>query len=110
MPRGRASEIGDRTTNQNGYEQIKTEDGWIGLHVHVMQEHLGRKLGKSERVRFIDGDRKNCSLSNLEVFVLKSGSLQRRLAVVEENIREAMQERDDILLALKRAAEEASRS
>jgi hypothetical protein len=110
MPRGRASEVGDKTVNQNGYEQTKTEDGWVGTHILVMEESLGRRLGKHERVRFKDGDRTNFKLDNLELYVLKQGSLHRRLAVVEANIRELEAERDNILMTIKRSAEEASKS
>lgn len=101
MPRGKASEVGDRTVNQNGYEQIKTEDGWVGTHVHLMQKHLGRILAKHERVRFKDGDRTNLHIDNLEIYVLRSGSLQRKLAKVEANIQELEAERDWIIKQLK---------
>lgn len=106
MPRGKASEIGDRTVNANGYEQIKTEEGWIGLHVHVMQEHLGRQLSKTERVRFKDGDRTNFALDNLEIYILKGGSAQRRLAVVEDKIRELLAEKENLERFLKDKANE----
>jgi hypothetical protein len=94
MPRGTASEIGSKTVNRNGYEQVKTEDGWVGTHVLMMESTLGRKLKGSERVRFIDGDRSNLVIGNLEIYYLKSGSTRRKLAAVKDRIRELQAERD----------------
>ena len=37
------------------------------LHVHVMEEKLGRPLSKNEHVYHIDGDSKNYNLENLIV-------------------------------------------
>jgi hypothetical protein len=55
MPRGHRSQIGDRTVNRNGYEYIRTENGWIGSHIVVMEEHLGRRLEPNEFVTFVNG-------------------------------------------------------
>lgn len=93
MPRGQASDVGAKTVNKNGYEQIKTKDGWIGTHVFLMEEKLGRRLGSGERVRFIDGDRTNLCIDNLEVYYLKSGSLRRQLSSLDERIRELQAQR-----------------
>lgn len=93
MPRGSASELGTKTINQNGYEQTKTEDGWIGTHVLMMQEHLGRKLTANERVRFRDGDRRNLSFDNLELSYLRTGNYRRQLAALDERIRELQAQR-----------------
>lgn len=92
MPRGQPSEIGSKTINQNGYEQTKTEDGWIGSHILIMEEHLKRKLTKFERVKFIDGDRKNLTLENLELFIIKTGSTRKKIAQLEARIAELQAE------------------
>jgi hypothetical protein len=78
MPRGQASELGTETVNQNGYTQVKTERGWIPKHVLTMEEHLGRQLGKGERVRFKNGDRTNWSLDNLELYIVGTRSSSRK--------------------------------
>lgn len=53
MPRGKTSQPGTRTINKNGYAYIKTEDrGWVGEHILVMEEHLGRQLKAGEYVQF----------------------------------------------------------
>jgi hypothetical protein len=94
MPRGSASDIGTKTVNKNGYEQTKTEDGWVGSHILIMEAFLGRKLNASERVRFLDGDRSNLTLENLEVVYPQTGSLRRKLAALDERIRELQAQRD----------------
>lgn len=87
MPRGQASPVGTIMENKNGYKQIKTEnDGWIGLHVHIMQEHLGRKLGWGERVRFKDGNKSNCDLSNLEIALTQTGTQEKKIAGLRARI------------------------
>ena len=53
MPRGKVSQPGTRTINKNGYSYIKTEDrGWVGEHILVMEQHLGRQLEAGEYVQF----------------------------------------------------------
>lgn len=78
MPRGQASELGAVTVNKNGYTQVKTERGWIPQHVLTMEAHLGRQLGKGERVRFKNGDRTNWNLDNLELYVVGTTSTSRK--------------------------------
>jgi len=94
MARGQPAEIGTKTVNQNGYEQTKTEDGWVGTHVLIMEEHLKRKLTKYERVKFVDGDRKNLTLSNLELYIIKTGSTRKRIAHLTARIAELQAELD----------------
>ena len=67
MPRGKKAEIGDRTVNKNGYEYIRTESGWEGAHVVLMQEHLGRKLETYEYVAFKNGHRPPVTLDMIEL-------------------------------------------
>lgn len=57
MPRGKPSKPGTTTVNANGYEYTKTKDrGWVGTHILVMEEHLGRQLAPGEYVQFKDGN------------------------------------------------------
>lgn len=65
MPRGRQSEIGTVTVNANGYSQTKTEKGWIGTHVLILEKKLGRKLRPGERAIFKDNDRRNLDPDNI---------------------------------------------
>jgi hypothetical protein len=69
MPRGQASQVGDKTVNINGYEQTKTADrGWVASHVLVMEESLGRQLEPGEYVSFKTGTpRVPVELANLEL-------------------------------------------
>jgi len=58
----------------NGYKLIKCYDvthpnlypgGYVYEHRHVMEQHIGRYLEKSEKVHHIDGDITNNDISNL---------------------------------------------
>jgi beta-galactosidase GanA len=81
-PRTKAQQpVGTRTKNQNGYWNIKTEEGKWRLEHHVVAEKkLGRPLKKGERVSFADGDRENLDPSNLRVMQTYAGSDAKRLA------------------------------
>lgn len=92
MPRGRASDIGARTVNQNGYAIVKTEEGWVPEHVLNMEEHLGRKLGRGERVRFKDGNRSNTAIENLEITYINHASTHKRVAQLRARIADLQDE------------------
>lgn len=52
----------------NGYMAIRIDKHkYQLLHRYIMEQHLGRKLDKSEAVHHIDGNKKNNDLSNLEL-------------------------------------------
>jgi len=66
MPRGKISPPGSITINANGYSQTKIENGkWIGTHVLILEEKLGRKLRAGERALFKDGDKTNLDPDNI---------------------------------------------
>jgi len=68
MPRGKSSPLGTETTNANGYTQVKVANGkWIGKHVIIAQERLGRTLLPGERAIFKDGNKENLDPENIEV-------------------------------------------
>jgi hypothetical protein len=98
MPRGQAAEVGSTFVNKNGYEHTKTEDrGFIGTHILKMEEFLGRRLEKGEFVKFIDGDRSNLDLSNLELRTRGDRkSPQARLAELEARIEDLQAEADEL--------------
>jgi hypothetical protein len=107
MPRGQSSPLGSRTVNQNGYAQIKTEDGWVPEHVINMEKHLGRKLGKGEKVRFKDGDRSNTSIENLELTLTNYGTTAKRIAQLRaklEDIQAELRYHEEILAKAAEAA------
>lgn len=69
--RGSEAEIGTEVETQNGYINVKTEDGWRYKHAIIAEEKLGRPIEKGERVRFKDGNRRNFDPSNIEVYAVK---------------------------------------
>lgn len=101
MPRGQASEIGTERQQPNGYWVIRTETGWRFKH-HVVAEQtvLKRPLQPNESVRFRDGDQNNIHPDNLLVVTKGDTNLRKRLAVVQERIRELRVEEQEIIKKL----------
>jgi hypothetical protein len=80
VPRGKARPDGATYVSQNGYEYTKVDGKFTATHILRIEEHLGRKLLPSERVRFKDGNKQNLSIENLEVVIKGKASLQTQLA------------------------------
>jgi hypothetical protein len=72
--------IGERWVDSSGYVIIRLASNspyrgarpgqnysYIREHVKVMQDHVGRKLTKTEVVHHIDGDKTNNSIENLDL-------------------------------------------
>lgn len=49
------------------YKTIQVDKKQVRLHRFIMEQKLGRKLGKNECVHHIDGNKLNNSIDNLEV-------------------------------------------
>lgn len=97
MPRGTESKVGTRRTSPNGYLYEKTENrGWVLVHRLVAEEKLGRELRSDEFASFSDGDKTNFDPKNIIVQLRGQTSLRRRLAVIEDRLRELNAERDEI--------------
>jgi hypothetical protein len=87
--------LGTETVNQNGYTQVKTEDGWRAKHVLIAEKNLGRKIDPTkEMVRFDDGDRTNFSPENIKVIPKRKSGTRKRLAQLEAR-------RDDIIAEIE---------
>jgi len=98
MPRGEPAPVGATFVNQNGYHHTKTEDGWKATHVLNMETKLGRKLESNEFVKFVDGDRSNYDISNLELRVRGDRkSPEARIAAIDALIEELQAEKEDLL-------------
>ena len=100
MARGRKANIGDKRTAPNGYQYIRTVKGWELTHRLVIEEERGAPVGSDERVRFIDGNRTNLAPENLEVYTVKKGSVDKRIARLEVR-------KDDIMSELEELYREA---
>jgi hypothetical protein len=71
MTRGVIAQNGDTRISQNGYHYTRTPQGWALTHKLVAEEHLGRKLRHSERVRFKNRDRMDLRWENLSIIEKK---------------------------------------
>ncbi|WP_055477572.1 HNH endonuclease [Sphaerimonospora mesophila] len=60
-----------------GYIEIKTEKGWLREHVHVMEEHIGRRLLPGESVHHKNGIRDDNRIENLELWTRAQPAGQR---------------------------------
>lgn len=58
----------------NGYLKIKINGEWVMQHRGVMENTLGRPLGRHEHVHHINGRRDDNRPENLELWAIKKGS------------------------------------
>jgi hypothetical protein len=87
--------IGETKVSPNGYHYTYTQKGWGLTSRLMMQEHLGRELTPNERVYFVDGDKNNLKIDNLQIKITKS--LDDRLEYLNTQIRRLTEERDELL-------------
>ncbi len=111
MPRGQTSEVGEERVQQNGYVTVRTETGWRFKH-HVLAEELilRRPLQANEMVKFRDGDKTNLHPDNLLVALRGSSNARKRLAVVQERIRELKAEEVQLLDIIRGVATDSSKT
>jgi hypothetical protein len=105
MPRGRTSEVGSETRNALGYTQVKTEDrGWVGKHILMLEEKLGRRLRPGERAIFFDGNKENLDSDNIVLAEPRTArSIKARIAKLQAEI-------EDRQAVIKDLEEELERS
>jgi hypothetical protein len=94
VARGKQATIGDERTSQNGYQYVKTPQGWRLKHQIILEEKLGRPLAENERCRFNDGNRNNLDPDNLTVYRKASQTTGKRKAWLEAKIEELQAELD----------------
>lgn len=70
----RASKVGTVGRPSNGYDLIKTEDGWKSLGKYLYEKNIG-KVPKGHQVIFLDGNKENRDVSNLAVVPLSYQAL-----------------------------------
>jgi len=98
MPRGQRAKVGDKTTNQNGYEYTRTEErGWVGSHILLMEEHLGRELRPGEYVAFVGAN--HSPPLTLDMIELRQRgdfrtTAKARIAQIETRIEELQAEKE----------------
>lgn len=109
MGRGQTAEVGATRVAQNGYHYTKVpkEDGtgveWRLTHHITAEKMLGRPLKDGEMVKFKDKKFKRDPYNpdGIQVIKMRTSSLRRRKAHLEERIREMQAELKSINDKLK---------
>lgn len=76
-PHANTRKMWSRVLSPSGYITIKTPDGIIAEHRHMMQQALGRALVDGENVHHINGMRGDNSTQNLELWYSPQPAGQR---------------------------------
>ena len=63
----RSRPVGFERMTGKGYLEVKTASGFRRKHMHIMEEHIGRRLRHDEAVHHIDGNKLNNDISNLQL-------------------------------------------
>jgi DNA-directed RNA polymerase subunit L len=100
--RGSRSEVGDTRVAKNGYHYTKTEERWRLTHHILMEEKLGRPLKENERVVFVDNDRTNLDLDNLEVRIKTTSTLRKKEANLVARITELQAQLEEVRKQIQR--------
>jgi len=97
MPRGEKSPVGTVIINKNGYSQTKTEEGWKGTHIIILEEKLGRKLLAGERAKFVDGDKSNLHPDNIVLADPSNArSIHAKIAKLQAEVDDRLQRIKDL--------------
>ena len=96
MSRGKNVPDGTKRVAQNGYHYIKVDGTWRLEHHVIAEESFGRPIGPNERVVFVDGDRDNLEVENIDIREKGRGSLRRRKAQLEARKAEIQAQIDEI--------------
>jgi hypothetical protein len=103
MGRGQTAQLGDTRIAKNGYHYTKIEprengiasNGWILTHWLTAEKKLGRQLEPNESVRFKEPKFKRTPYDPDGIVIIKkkTASARRRIAVIDDRIRELQAER-----------------
>ena len=77
-------DIGTECQHADGYVYLKTDDGYVLKHRYVWEQANG-PIPDGYVIKFVDGDRANCDLSNLKLISKQEMCRQRMLAEPEEH-------------------------
>lgn len=105
MPRGQTAEVGDTFVSANGYHHTRLESGWVATHRIVAEKKIGRPLGKTEIVRFADGNKENLDPGNLVIVPKKTSGVRRRIAQLEALIEEKKAELEILRARLDKSSQ-----
>jgi len=79
---------GGRYLRQDGYWEIRIDGRYKMEHVHIMEQHIGRRLNRSEIVHHKNGDKTDNRLENLEVMTVSQHMRHHHPAGVNRNQRQ----------------------
>lgn len=96
MGRGQTAEVGATRVAPNGYHYTKTDDhGWRLTHHITAEKMLGRPLNEDEMVKFKEKKfrRDPYNTDGIKVIKKRTTSVRRRLAAIDDRIRELQAEK-----------------
>jgi hypothetical protein len=99
MPKGKRAQVGDETTNVNGYTYVRTADrAWVAKHQLMLEGYIGRQLLPGEFVS-IKGSKDDYSRENLELRRKgdNKSNVNSRIAAIDARIEELQAERELLL-------------
>lgn len=77
---------GGRYLRPDGYYEIRIGGRYKMEHVHVMEQHLGRRLTRSEVVHHKNGDKTDNRLENLEVMTVSEHMRHHHKTGIERKV------------------------
>lgn len=97
VPRGKAAEDGATNVSPNGYHYTKQGGKWRLTHHITAEEMIGRPIDATERVEFIDKDRKDpYEKDNIRVVKKNKGTNARKRAQLEARIQELQAQLEEL--------------
>lgn len=97
--------IGYERICKDGYVEVKTEKGFCLKHRHIWSNTFG-EIPKGANVQFIDGNRHNLSLDNLELVVKSENMRRNTIHNLPEELKELIRLRVKILKTIKKRKDE----